>query len=295
MKRIPDTLQVVLRPARKLSRTVMDAKETLTVRPAFLVTTDSEAMMETAVAWGHDYYTKKDYRQARDENRLRGTRPEVFTKPNDEFIELVLWDVWHRSQGGGTVYRVITTEGWFVDLREEEFMECLLAYGMTDCKITGRFRWLRNGTSQMRIAIVGSKLYRQCVEDDKREVHKPISMGNLKVGGVYRGSHPHEQIYLGRVQVGDKVLHAFLALNSYSHSRNGCALSDYQGRYIYEAKRSPRPKATGTKKLFECLGQVDLAGLCGWYLENGWGHQLGSAYDPKGVQWLDITVPKGTT
>ena len=85
----------------------------------------------------------------------------------DEYDEAILDAPVHRNltvvgidhrREGGVALKVITEQGWLVDLREEEFMEATLTGSLRAGVITGEFVWTR-GVTQMRLVRVGDKLY----------------------------------------------------------------------------------------------------------------------------------------
>jgi hypothetical protein len=76
---------------------------------------------------------------------------------NTPINRLTVVNVDHRGEGG-VAFRVITEQGWFVDLREPEFMEAVLTGTLRDGVIEAPFVWSR-GVSQMRLVRVGSKIH----------------------------------------------------------------------------------------------------------------------------------------
>lgn len=283
MTRLPNKLKVVLKPEKKVSRFVMGQEQTTLVRPAFIAPADSPEMLETAVAWARGY-SKQGYVTAKERGyRLHGKEPEILDLDNSIFTELKVWKIEHRGEGG-IAYKVITTEGWYVDLREAEFMDALCLHGVKkDGALKGVFQWVRSGSSQMRIAYVDSKLHRECVEDDKRTAHKPIPLGKLVVGGVYQGSHPHEQVYLGKVKLKGVTHHAWHALNSYGQ-RHGLPATDYQGRFDYEQRCSPHIQIVKSKRVLVKVGQLTVSEVRVSYFE-GWSH---GRIDGDALEWCDL-------
>jgi hypothetical protein len=287
MKRIPTKLKVVLKPEKTITRTVLGREEKATVRPAFVVPADSAEMLDLAFAWAHGY-SKTGYKNAKDRGWVRGEDPEVIEIANDTFTDLQLWQIWHRGHGG-VAYEVITSQGWFVDLREEEFLDAVLHFGMgKGGQIKGMFQWVRSGTSQMRIAYVGSKLYCECEEDDKMRANKPISKGDLEVGGVYKGNFTNEQVYLGRVRYKGKVLQAWIALitHEYYLKRAGLTPEDRQGQFDYGQRCSPHVQIVKEKKVLEKVANIRATKIrisCA----KGWS---GGRIEEKEVEGIDLPV-----
>lgn len=292
MKRVPDKLKVILKKEKTLTRMVMGREETVTVRPAFFVPDDSEEMLQTAIGWARGYSKRGYVRAKADGGPAFGEEPEIRVLPNDTFHAMTLWDVVHRSQGGDTAYRVITREGWLVDLREDEFMQSILTNGMRGGWIEGNFRWVRSGTSQMRIAIVGSDLYQECLEGDRRDALGPISKGDLEVGGVYKGNFTNEQVYLGRVRYEGKIFQAWVALiaHEYYLKRAGLTPDDRQGQFDYGQRCSPRVQIVKEKKVLEKVANVNvtefrISGAEGW---------SGGQIDREKIEGIDLPVVERT-
>ena len=288
MKRVPDKLKVILKKERTLTRTVMGQEQTVQVRPAFFVPDDSPEMLETAIAWARGYSKRGYVNSKKDGGPHFGEDREIREVPNDTFHALTLWELVHRSQGGDLAFRVITREGWLVDLREDEFMQTILSDGMQGGGLEGEFRWVRSGTSQMRIAIVGSDLYRECIEDDKRNARKPISKGDLEVGGVYKGNFTNEQVYLGRVRYQGKVLQAWLPLIAHEFylKRAGLTPDDRQGQFDYGQRCSPHVQIVKEKKVLEKVANVHATKIRISYAK-GWS---GGRIEENEVEGIDLPV-----
>jgi len=288
MKRVPDKLKVILKKERTLTRTVMGQEQTVQVRPAFFVPDDSPEMLETAIAWARGY-SKRGYVKSKKEGGPHfGEEPEIREVPNDTFHALTLWDLVHRSQGGDLAFRVLTREGWLVDLREDEFMQTILSSGMRGGWLEGDFRWVRSGTSQMRIAIVGSDLYQQCLEDDKLKARKPILKEGLEVGGVYRGNFTHDQVYLGRVRYEGKVFQAWIALyvDEYHMKRAGLPIDDRQAMFDYRWRCSPNVQIVKEKKVLQKVANVHATEIRISRVK-GWS---GGFIDREKIEGIDLPV-----
>jgi len=286
MTRIPDKLKVVLKPWRKISREVMGRKEVAQVRDAFVVPADSPEMLETAIGWARGY-SKQGWVTAQEQGyRLHGKEPEIVEIDNMTFTQLQLWKIEHRGNGG-VAYKVITKEDWYVDLREAEFLDASIEFGMgKGGKLKGVFRWVRSGSSQMRIAFVDSKLYQECEVADRKAHLKPISLGKLVVGGVYKGTHPHEHVYLGKIRYEGKTLRAWQTLNSYH--LQGKRLDDYQGRFDMEQRCSPHIQVVKTKKVLELLEEINVTEVRVSYIQ-GWSH---GHIERDEIEWCDLSLAK---
>jgi len=120
---------------------------------------------------------------------------------------------------GGRAWKVVSPEGYLVDLREDVFLPILLAKGLPKSGIIpASFQWCQNG-SQLRLEQVGSKAHALYTPADevtkvkaKERAAKPkvvtIRVKDLVVGGVYQfkvfGSN-EQRIYLGRARVDGKI------------------------------------------------------------------------------------------
>lgn len=142
---VPDKLGVILRPETSISQDYTG--ERLACRPAFVTDFYAEYMLKKAREWGAGVGRTK---------ALPSELEEV-TVPNDPLTRLVVTSIVHRREGG-VALKVITEQGWLVDLREPEFMEAALTGTLHASVITGEFVWSR-GITQMRLVRVGSQLH----------------------------------------------------------------------------------------------------------------------------------------
>lgn len=130
--------------------------------PAFVVPSDSEAFKKSGLAWAMEGRTKPS----------QGVeRIEIENKP---FTNLRWVGIDSRMEGG-VAYKVITQEGWLVDLRDDVVIDCLFEGAIQDLNtppqgagtyFTGEFVWVVLG-SQSRIVRVGSKTHQGIVESQK--------------------------------------------------------------------------------------------------------------------------------
>lgn len=133
---------------------------------------------------------------------------------------------------GGRAWKVISPEGYLVDLREDVFLPILLREGLPKTgMIPAKLQWCQSG-SQLRLEEVGSeqhKLYstpaEKVAEKVQREVEKKarpkkpkpkyVPLKDLEVGGVYTFESwgmTSDRIYMGRVRYRGKLKTVWLPM-----------------------------------------------------------------------------------
>jgi len=173
---------------------------------AYVTDAKSKTALETARNWAVRTY---GYQTAPDANT---TSPAIVEIDNEPFNTLRIVGMEERGEGG-RAWKVITPQGWIVDLREDVFMEALFGHRITNTaglEIKGPFRWVVNG-SQMRLALVDSSLYRDIAKLDaikKLPQAGKIPAASLVVGGLYtslgwkdrRYNRSRYSVFLGHVR-----------------------------------------------------------------------------------------------
>lgn len=194
---IPPKLVAVCRPEHEEPRSFTE--ETVLCRSTWVTNADPK-MVERAKTWA---------RGGTWDNRKTYGEPDTFEIDNEPMGTLYLVHVEHRNEGG-LAYKVVTPQGWLVDLRETEFLEAIFQGRMSpEGYITGEYVWsVSNGN--MRIVRVGSQMYKDRLEAGERAKLKKIAVKDLVVGNGYRGrdksENPH--VFLGRARIkgsGDKT------------------------------------------------------------------------------------------
>ena len=192
---IPEKVTAVCRPKRSYKRAYTE--EEIFVRPAFVVDASSEKLLAQAKKWAESFRAVKEVK--------------CITQHNDVMTTLRLVGVEHRLEGG-LAYKVVTPQGYLVDLREEEFLEALFTGRIaSDGTISGEYVWSRGG-SQMRIVRVGSKLYEERKEAGRLAALPKIPTKDLKIGHLYTGrgpSYKNPAVYIGRVRYRNKLMFAW--------------------------------------------------------------------------------------
>ena len=133
---------------------------------------------------------------------------------------------------GGRAWKVITPEGYLVDLREDVFLPILLKKGLPKTGlINARFQWAQVG-SQLKLVEVGSTLHKQMVTSAERKVRQTqarkvsaekakarkrerLPAKDLEIGGVYEYTSygcTSRLVYLGRVTHNGKKKYAWTTL-----------------------------------------------------------------------------------
>ena len=148
---IPAELRIVLRNQAEH----MTPAGKFVMRGAYVTDAKSTAALGTATLWAGREYPGPGHT----------LRPTIITVKNNPIPSLRVLDIDFRGEGG-RAWKVETPEGFYVDLREDVFIECLrarCAMKNSPCgglRIYGPFRWVKWG-SQMRLALMDSDLYRE--------------------------------------------------------------------------------------------------------------------------------------
>ncbi|MFA6234135.1 MAG: hypothetical protein WC824_08115 [Bacteroidota bacterium] len=248
--KIPESLTVVLRDTSSFETPA----GIIQVREAFVSDANSKSS-DTAWTWAKMAHCAGD--------------PEVLSLPNDSIPHLRLVDLEARSEGGRT-WKVITPEGWYVDLREDVILDLIRAGSSVkthpDRGILweGPFRWVKYGT-RMRLALIDSVLYReiQAFQNQVRVPTSPVArIKDLTVGGIYITAttvdyaDPH--VYLGRVSYEGKRKFAFYV--SEGNSLQNCEKEFL--RVVHSSSVSPIcVTLKGTHRFREQIGSVQVPSL----------------------------------
>lgn len=185
--KIPESLSIFARPTEVIKRDVGAMTEEAEVRPAYICDAASKSSHENAELWAKGGWRHKE--------SLAFTRED---RDNTPFTGLKVWDLEVRGEGG-RAYKVITPEGYYVDLREDVFLEALVTQGVgVGGELGGDYVFAILG-SQMRVVRVGSDLYECLMKSTDRKKTATIKNSGLVVGGVYRDKAGNIEVYCGRV------------------------------------------------------------------------------------------------
>lgn len=233
--RVPERVTAYLRPEQEIlgvgrPKTIysfpIHQRETagfakIKASPAFVVPADSEAFNKSGLKWAMEGRTKP----SQGVNRI-----EVENKP---FTNLRWVGIDSRMEGG-VAYKVVTEQGWIVDLREDVVLECLFEGLIQDLNnppqgagtyFTGEFVWVVMG-SQSRIVRVGSDTHLEILEAQKLKETESIPEKDLTVGKVYKDRKGREIALLGR---GDKKGSKFLTMEYYQYGHGGTIQQQLDG------------------------------------------------------------------
>jgi hypothetical protein len=178
--------------------------------PAFVVPSDSEAFNKSGLEWacGGKYHVQIQ-------------KPGSVIKAefaNEPFTDLRWVGIDSRCEGG-VAYKVVTPQGWLVDLREDVVTECLYEGAITHkistagsgTYFTAEFVWVVMG-SQSRLVRVDSKLYEEILESVFLKCMGPIPADALEVGGIYQKANGRQVVLVGiGTEKGKKFLVAELS------------------------------------------------------------------------------------
>lgn len=170
---------------------IKSKKQTITVRPAYISDADNEKTCNSGREWA-DAQKNSPWRG--------GGLPSVVerTEDNAPMTGIKIITLEHRGNGG-RAYKVVTPQGFYVDLREDVLLDAMLEVGIEKGGILcGEYVWGRVG-SQMKLIRVDSELYESLVDATERKETKKIPTKDLKYGHVYQTVGGSHAVYLGRV------------------------------------------------------------------------------------------------
>jgi hypothetical protein len=209
--------------------------QALFVRPAFPVADQTVAKdgktLKNAKAWALGNWKYSDFLAEKIKD-VKGT--PVNNVPRDGYRILSA----EQRGEGGRAWKVITPDGFLVDLREDVFLPILLRLGLpASGLIQAKFQWCQAG-SQLRLEEVGSKQHGEYTPAANLEAHrkakqdsakvkakaKPrVKLSELVVGGVYAFSFwgsEEERVYLGRAMHDGKKRTVWMDLRRGGTLRN---------------------------------------------------------------------------
>lgn len=187
---IPTEVIIVSRPESSITQA--HTGRAVKVRPAFAVPSTSAKMLLTARRWAASRVPT-------------GMVIDEVTRDNTPMRNLQVIGVENRAEGG-MAFKVLTDQGHYVDLREDEFMEALFKGRIgKDGFIQGEYVWSVGG-NQMRIVRVGSAIYNErlkagatAVVNGRNRV-KNLRAAELVVGNEYDTALNGKVVYGGRVR-----------------------------------------------------------------------------------------------
>lgn len=182
MSYIPEKVTYVYSAPKKVS-IKWDDDETIveqTVTPAFPVPTGHEKRMKTAERWAENNRSchYEDGRWVYGDEEVKSVTVENLG------FRVQLCGLERRRQGG-RAYKVVTPEGYYVDLREDVLVETMINEGVSaGGQLGGEYIWAVMG-SQMKLIRKDSYLHKKVERQKKRENTSALKNEDLVVGGVY--------------------------------------------------------------------------------------------------------------
>ena len=160
------------------------------VIPAFCSDSTNLKTLETGRAWANGWWNK-------DKSVIK----EVNFK-NDPIKKLKIISLERRSEGG-RAYKVVTSDNFYFDLREDVLMDTMINVGISkNGLLNGDYIWARVG-SEMKLVRVGSALYEALLVSTADRTLKKLGYGDLKVGHIYKGKGKDQYIFIGYVDCSD--------------------------------------------------------------------------------------------
>lgn len=181
------------------------------VKPAFPYDPNSESSSQTALKWSRQ---KSRYDIPNDK-----IEPEIIFRLNDP-IELTILSLEFRGNGG-RAYRVIDSNKYLFDLREDQLVEAITQCGISaGGKINGTFVWGKLA-STTRLMLVGGKLHTEMLELTEAIKNNSISPSKLKPNSIYETPSGIWRTFIGRAKMpnGQKY-YAFYELPDYPTTPN---------------------------------------------------------------------------
>lgn len=243
---IPELLDFVVKPETQ-HVVCADGKDyVFNLRPAFAYPSGHERFAEAAEGWG------KEYGRIDPKDLLRATMD------NRPFTDLRWVGIDHRSQGG-VAYQVATEKGWLFDLREDVFIECMMAGeierrgGMT--LLTGKFIWAVAG-SQVRMIRKGSVYHQELMVSGRRSKMAKIPNKDLVPGTIYAMKSQKRVAFLGRIR-GEGMVMLDLERGCFGRAAPQDIL-DGQVGHVGHPKYMPFFYITKSTSFVEAVGTVNV-------------------------------------
>lgn len=165
---IPEKITILTRRPEKVGD--------VDVIPAFISDAKNEKTLETGRTWA------KRYQYVVPKDDIRG--PEYVGRENKGVGGYRIIDLEVRSEGG-RAYKVVSPEGFYVDLREDVLLDTIQEVGISAGGILNGTYLFATVGSQMKLIREGSALHNDLIRATTRRNSKKISSKDLQIGGVY--------------------------------------------------------------------------------------------------------------
>lgn len=162
---IPEKITILTRRPEKVGD--------VEVTPAFISDATNTKTLETGRTWAKGWYHKSDV-----------TGPEFVGRENKGVGGYRILDLEVRSEGG-RAYKVVSPEGFYVDLREDVLLDTIQEVGISPGGILNGTYLFATVGSQMKLIREGSELHKELIGATTRRNSKKISGKDLEIGGVY--------------------------------------------------------------------------------------------------------------
>jgi hypothetical protein len=200
---IPENITILTKGEKEVSFQWDDfqstEKTTLTVVPAFVSDSTNKKTLETGRRWAKTARRKWDSAT----NKYIETEPILYEvdRLNHPMHGCQIVNLEHRGEGG-RAYKVITTDQYYVDLREDVLMDIMMYSQIDKGTINCDLIFARVGT-EMKLVRVGSELHDQLIE--RTEVRKQKPLKELKPGYRYETKGGDVRIFLGFVNTEEFI------------------------------------------------------------------------------------------
>lgn len=165
---IPEKITILTRKPEKVGE--------IEVIPAFISDAKNEKTLETGRTWA------KRYQYVVPKDDIRGS--EYVGRENKGVGGYRIIDLEVRSEGG-RAYKVVSPEGFYVDLREDVLLDTIQEVGISAGGILNGTYLFATVGSQMKLIREGSALHNDLIGATTRRNSKKISSKDLQIGGVY--------------------------------------------------------------------------------------------------------------
>ena len=195
--KIPKTLRIWKCPVTsKVKRDLEnEIKIETEVTKVFVTDKESKSQQKTAATWAKKY--NHEYCKETQTWKELNKKVETLDIKNKPFSGLQILDIEYRASGG-RAYKCRTSEGWYIDVREEVILDTMIHEGIhKGGHMKGQFIWVINGM-QIKVIRVGSSTYKKALEDSKWKKPEKIKISELEYGGVYQTLSGNIGIYLGK-------------------------------------------------------------------------------------------------
>lgn len=162
------------------------------VTPAFCSDTTNTKTMETGRTWA------ENQNRGYNPNNIPSVPTQEISRPNDPISGIKIVSLEHRGEGG-RAYKVVTTDNFYFDVREDVLMDTMIESGISAGGfLNGTYVWARVN-SEMKLVRTGSKLHDALLVSTADRALSKIGYGNFKEGHIYSSKGKDQVIFLGYV------------------------------------------------------------------------------------------------